>query len=507
MRRFCLLALFVSLIACQSAKGRKKSGGGAKAPAAAPAADTMADRDAVEKALAQLNDHIDGVILRLNLGSGQTGFRARQAHTLRDLIIVEGAGNKPRIYALERATLKPRWTTNLLEPSLYPAAENQTSVLLISRRYAHAVSLFSGSKTMRYVGGALNGLERPYLQLPFVPTGGGAAQSDTFYLPSLGSPDRNKTLESFSLISGQMGWGYRTNGLLDRTPIVGGDPRDPRLYFVDNKGIVTCLDANNYGIAPAAERWQAVLDNEVRHDFFLTEDVPGGEVGALYLVDNAGIVYCLDRATGSRRWSIAVGERPRSAPLVFGNLVVVKMESGLAAFDKDNVVYELKVTAGPDEGRTFLLRKGQDYKLGTGAKDDLHVSDRRLGAGQATFEFDGEVLAVRGKGILVNGLPTQGRTDLHGSDRLTLGGTILELTDRGNMPMWSGKQYDRILVRMGNRLLAAKGSTLYVLDADTGEEEGSPVAVPGARIMLVNTRDAKLFLIAGDGWVYAYLPR
>ena len=202
-----------------------------------------------------------------------------------------------------------------------------------------------------------------------------------------------------------------------------------------------------------------------------------------------------------------MGERPRSAPRVFGNLAVVKMQSGLAAFDKDNVVYELKVLVGPDEGSIFLLRKGQDYKLGTGAKDDLHVSDRGLGAGQATFEFDGEVLAVRGKGVLVNGLPAQGRTDLHGGDTLTLGGTILELTDRGNMPMWSGKQYDRILVRMGNKLLVAKGSTLYVLDADTGEEEGSPVAVPGARIMLVNTRDAKLFLIAGDGWVYAYLPR
>ncbi|MFQ5844212.1 MAG: PQQ-binding-like beta-propeller repeat protein [Planctomycetota bacterium] len=509
-RRVWLFALVVSLLACRSSKPTESSRlGDRRGPSRS--GDAL-DRDPVEQALLSLG--IEGAVLRLNVGNVQPDLRVRQAHVLRELILLEGPGSKPRIFALERGTLDARWTADLEEPTRFPASENADTILLISAHYAHALDADTGSRAMRYIGGALNGLERPPLRLPFTPTRGAAAQADTFYLPSLGSPDRNKTLESFSLVTGQMGWGYRTQGLMNTTPIVGGDPRDPRLYFVDSRGVVTCLDANNYANMPAAPRWQELLDNGIEHDMFLTPDtgVAGGgrassEVGALYCVDVEGVVYCLDRATGQRRWSIATGSAPRGPPRVFGDLCVVKLASGLAGFDAYSGVYELEVASGPDAGSRFVLRGGKVYKMGTAPTDDLHLSDRAIGASQVTLEIEGEVLTVSGAGLRVNDGSATGRVSVYGGDSIRVGETILRLRDRGNAPLWSGLRLDRVVCRVGDRLVVARGNTLHVLDVGSGAAVGGAVPVPGARLLLVNTQDANLYLVAGNAWVYALFPR
>ena len=86
-----------------------------------------------------------------------------------------------------------------------------------------ALESATGRRAMRFIGGALDGTRRPTLKLPFTPTGSAAGQIDTLYIPTLGAAGNNKNLESFSLVNGMRGWGYRASGEIRSAPVVGGD--------------------------------------------------------------------------------------------------------------------------------------------------------------------------------------------------------------------------------------------------------------------------------------------
>ena len=137
-------------------------------------------------------------------------------------------------------------------------------MFLVSEHYLHALEAGTGLRASQYVGGPLDGRRRPDLRLPFTPTGGAAGQHDTFYMPSLGSADSNKNIDAFSLVTGARGWGYRASGDILTSPVVGGAAGDPKLYFVTNTGLVTCLDATNYRQQPRGVRTQPLPVDHAR---------------------------------------------------------------------------------------------------------------------------------------------------------------------------------------------------------------------------------------------------
>ncbi|MGH7163532.1 MAG: PQQ-binding-like beta-propeller repeat protein [Planctomycetota bacterium] len=505
--RWFLVGLLAVAVAC---KGTSTSGTHSTMDESPRAAANLGDRDATERALMHLG--IDARILRhdLNRAGGKRGrIVIRQTHLLSDLILLETSDAKPNVYAIRRDALEPRWQAALMEPTEFRVGENEDTVLLVSAHYLHALAADSGRRAMEYVEGALQGLARPPLLLPFSPTGGAAAQPDTVYVPSLGSPGNNKTIESFSLITGQRGWGYRTLGNILTSPAVGGSRGDPKLYFVTDQGALTCLDAARYAFGPRAPRWEMRLDSGCDLDFFLTDDTKA-EVGALYLVDRRGVVYCVDRITGTRRWLHATGRRPAGAPRVFGNVCVVPLQSGLCGFDKDNVGYTLTVKGGPDDGKTFHVRKDGAAAVGSGGDAKIRVSGPGVAASHATLEIQGEVLHVapaEGKRVLLSGRPVQGSSRVLSGDDLALGGVVLAVTDHGTQPLWRDLPYDEIVARIGDKLVARAGRKLSLLDAYTGEAVAGPVDIPSARLFPANTKDANLYIVGGDAVLYTLYPR
>jgi hypothetical protein len=480
-------ALIAATVACKS--GTTKKGDNLRTPAggetAAPAA---LGQDAVERALMSLG--IEGAVLRHDVNQERKGadVRIAQTHLTNELILLETNEAKPRVLSFRRADMTPRWWSDLLEPTAFPVAASEDVCVLVSRHYAHAFETFTGRSAFQFVGGGLEGTRQPRCELPFTPTGGAAVGNDTFYVPSLGSPRNNKTIESFSLITGQIGWGYRTSAEILTTPVVGGPTTDPKLYLVTRTGHIVCMDATNYAFSPRANRWEQLTEAGVDFDLFVTED-SAADVGSVFVVDREGVVYCLNRVTGARRWTHATGRTPRGGPRVFGPVCVVPMKQGLCVFDTVNVIYALEVKGGVDDGSTKWVRAGQPATI-----DGV------------TFKLEGEVLTAAGKSFRAGGASTK-RASLFNGSEVVIGGTTVTVTDRGSQPLWSDKDYDEIVARIGEKLIARKGNALVALDMWTGEPAGETASLAGARLMPVNTTSANIYVVAGNAVLYTFYPR
>jgi outer membrane protein assembly factor BamB len=289
------------------------------------------------------------------------------------------------------------------------------------------------------------------------------------------------------------------------TPVVSGGIGDPKLYFVTTSGLVTCMDATNYGYAPAGARWEELLETGVAHDFFVTDDARG-EVGSIFLVDREGMVYCLNRITGERRWVNATGLRPAGPPAVFGDICVVKMTNGLCGFDRTNVVYRLVVESGPDEGNSYWVRAGTAYTLGKSDKADLTLSDKKTGDMHVTLKVEGEVLTATATGdntMRLDGGNAGKREIVRDGSLLAIGDTILRIEDRGSAPLWCGLKYDRIVGMAGNVLIAQTGTTLAALNPWNGQVVKGPFNMAGVRVIPTNTTSGTLFAVGGDAIIYA----
>lgn len=502
-RRLFLVVFLVTAFACKSTSKAGKKGAAVRGGAVS----ALADRDPIERALLQLG--VDGRVLRMNLndaGYEQKEIYAEKAWLLSDLLVIEDNQTKPSVYALRRNGLEPRWVTQLIEPTEQELSENVDTTFFVSRHYLTALASATGRRVMQYVGGALDGLARPPLELPFLPTGSAAGSQDTVFIPSLGSPDNNKMLESFSLVSGQRGWGWRTPGNLLTSPVVSGDISDPKIYFVTDGGVVVCLDGANYAYAPRGARWTEQLGSGVKYGVTVTADTKR-DVGGVFVVDRRGVVYCLDRITGVRRWVVATEQEATGMPSVFGDLCVVPMKGGLWGFHKDGLRYSLTVKSGPNAGTTFRVTRGAPSTLGRGADAAFRLSDAQVADSHAVFEVVGENLTVVGTApIKVNGLAAE-RAPLRAGDEVTVGGTVLVVGDPGAAALWRDLKYDGIVARIGDRLVARKGTTLTLLHASTGEAAGAAVQVPGGRLFPSNTSDGNLFVVGGNATLYALFPR
>jgi hypothetical protein len=258
-RLWIAVLIAAAIVACKSSK-KGEQGGSSKIESGKTATASVGESRA-ESALRTLG--IDGAVstLDLNQASYRDGpLNVAALHLLRNFVLAEGSGSKPRVIGIARSNLNARWISYLPEPSIYDVGENWDTALFVSKHYITPLDLADGRRAFRLPNSEIRA---PAKALPFTPTAGAAGQSDTIYIPSLGSSVNNKKLESFSLVSGQRGWGWRALGDVVTRPLVGGPSGDPKLYFVTNTGIATCLDARNYGFGPQAPRWESRLSDGV----------------------------------------------------------------------------------------------------------------------------------------------------------------------------------------------------------------------------------------------------
>ena len=506
--RLFLFGLFVTtLVACQGTKknGDSNISSGSRAALARP----IEGRDAIEIALMSLG--FEGRVLRVDLNEQRekkSKLEIAQAHLIGDILLLESdagvkvkktrkpsarrspskpkPGVQPMLLALRRSDLYPLWVSPIMEPNKFPIAANHDTVVLISEHYAHALELDTGRRAIRFMKGELAGLAQPFRRLAFTPTAGAAVGNDTMYLPTLGTAANNKTIMSRSLIVGLLGWGYRSSADVLTTPAIGGGASDPKLYFVTRTGHVVCMDATNYGFPPRGTNWEQLLEAGVDYDLLVTAD-DADEAGAVFLADRTGVVYCLNRITGERRWVNATGKTPTGGPTVFGNICVVPMESGLLGFDTRNVIYALREESGESAGKVHWIRAGKPRVLDNGL----------------TVAIEGEVLVVSGAGVAADDGAPGDRAVVRNGSKVLFRDQVLLVEDHGSAPLWTDLGYDRIVGRVGEQLIAQKGNTLVVIDQWTGEAAGAPVSVPGARLIPTNSTTANLFVIGGDATVYA----
>ena len=174
---------------------------------------------------------------------------------------------------------------------------------------------------------------------------------------------------------------------------------------------------------------------------------------------------------------------------MFGDVCIVKTESGLMAFDIDNVLYEVTVADGDEKGETTVVNARGPAKVG-----DLNL------------EIQNEVLYASGTSFKLAGKTTK-RAALRNGDRITVGRTTYSIKDRGTAALWKDQEYDRIVARVGNDLVAARGKNLYRIDARTGERVGEGIDFSAARFVPTNTNDGNVYVLGGDAIVYALFAR
>ncbi|MHC4955504.1 MAG: outer membrane protein assembly factor BamB family protein [Planctomycetota bacterium] len=495
------------LAACKSSKKKKnesssKLGGGTTRTAALAT-------DPVESALLSLG--IDGGVstLDLNQATYKSGpINAAQVHLLREVILVESADAKPRIVGITRGNLSANWISSLPEPSIYDVGEYGGSAFFVSKHYLTPIDLLDGQRTLRSSSG---GLRRPPIALPFTPTAGAAGQQDTCWVPSLGSSVNNKKVESFSSVTGQRGWGWRALGDVLTSPLVGGGAGDPKLYFVTNTGIVTCLDALNYGFGPEDPRWEMRLASGVApgHQPFLTEDT-ADTVGGLFVVDRRGTLYCVDRITGRRRWTNPTGRIPAGGPEVFGNLCLLPTSTGWVAYERDNVLYRVTVKNGDSKGDVLYLRNGPARTIGSSSSASLAIIDPKVKDVHLTFKVQGEVLTVSSNedaAMRVDGAEVGKRSSAENGTRITIGSTELHVEDIGAEALWKDLPVDRIVCRVGDKLIVTKDGLLRAINAYTGEPLTDWVRIGAVRFIPTNAFDANLTVLVGDAQLYTLYPR
>ncbi len=513
-KRLLLIGLMCFAFACKSKKAKEAGGSDPARTTTSKEASEPSGWDDVERAIMALG--IQGLVLKLDLGGADAmrdrkgGLRIMRAHLMSDLLLLESADSEPTLYGFNRKTLEARWVTTIKEPSAFPAAENPDMLFLVSAHYVTVLDAARGTRALHGRGG----IAAPALELPFSPTAGAAAQMDTFFIPSLGSPVNNKTLESFSGVTGARGWGYRSQGYIRNTPKVGGPWGDPKLYFMTDKGKIMALDAKGYAYRPTGPLWEQWLDDKADHDFYLTPDSKD-TVGAIFVADRSGIVYCIDRITGQRRWLHTSGRTPMGSPQVLGDVCVIRMDDGLHGYDTTNVVYTVTVDEGNGQSTEHVVRAGKVYKVGGGPGADINVGGQKT---ELSLEVLDEVLWATASGgedgeeasIVVNERAVgKMRAAIRGGDRVRVNGTVVTIADRGSAPLWRGLPYERAIVRVGNNLIVSSGDgELSVVDARTGEYVSGPSTLPGARVIPTNNSDdGILYVVAGDAVLYALLPR
>ena len=510
-RRLFLIGLLCFVFACKSKKAEEA--GGSDPARTSTGASEPSGWDDVERAIMALG--IQGLVLKLDLGGADTmgdrknTLRIARAHLMSKLLLLESEDNQPTLYAFDRKSLEASWVTTIKEPSAFPAAENPDMLFLVSAHYVTVLDSLRGTRVLH----GRRGIAIPALELPFTPTAGAAAQMGTFYVPSLGSPVNNKTLESFSGVTGTRGWGYRSHGYIRNTPKVGGPWGDPKLYFMTERGKITALDAKAYAYRPAGVLWEQWLDDKADFDFYITADSKD-TIGGIFVVDRSGIVYCIDRITGTRRWLHASGRAPKGGPQVFGDVCIVPMDDGLHGYDTTNVVYTVTVDEGDGRSTDHVVRSGKIYKVGGGPDADINVGGQKT---ELSLEVQDEVLWAIASGgeegeepsIVVNERAVgKMRAAIRSGDRVRVNGTVITIADRGSEPLWRGLPFKRAIVRVGNKLVVSNDADLSVIDARTGAYVSGPSNVPGARLIPTNNSDdGILYVVAGDAVLYALLPR
>lgn len=278
----------------------------------------------------------------------------------RDLIVLDASG---RFYVVSRRNLQPRWVGSLRHRLAKPPSESGGSYAFLTKDLGGAYWIESFNARSGTPG------DRFPRRLPFAAASGIAAEGGMVFVPSLGRPGNNKTIESVNLVSGRLGWGYKGTSLI----VGGAQSGSGNVIFAGSDGVVTALEAGS--TAPSNEAWTAKLAGYMDAGLAVTpKHVVAGTHDAL--------LYCLDSSSGDVNWMIGLDHPLRQrAPWVLGRTETVSRPSQIEG-------------AAPIQVQEFT---GIAFARTQGG---LHAFD--LGSGKSLFtqKSGGRPVLVNGKWVL-----------------------------------------------------------------------------------------------------------
>jgi outer membrane protein assembly factor BamB len=261
----------------------------------------------------------DNVVLVADL-AGEDGLDVHSVTLTSRHLIVEGDDGK--LYALDRVTMMPAWHYYGLPRTLdFPIYEAAGSYLMIT-----ANTLVQIHKT--------TGAEMSVSHLEFTPSTAPGGNDVTAYVGSWSHPNGNKTLYSVNLADGSEGWGFRTQGHITATPIVGGAPRQ-LVYVASHDGMIYGIETKGAFEPPPSPAWAQQAFGRNTANLTLTGDL-------LLVPSEEGALYALDKATGNRVWEYTSGKPLRSAAAATANAVYFDNEYGFHRLDRNgNLLWQL----------------------------------------------------------------------------------------------------------------------------------------------------------------------
>jgi len=248
-------------------------------------------------------------VIRINLGKKRPMSISAFFLMDRNLLVVSAAG---RLYCLDRGNFEVRWVNTLRHPLAKPPVESSTHFCFLMKDHQGAHWIQTISKRSGSIGA------RFPVRLPYSASSGIAANSAMIFVPSLGSPGNNRTLETVNTVSAKRGWGYRTTGMLMAPPAT--DPAGDLVILAGDDGVVTALSGR--ATAPNSENWIRDLGGIIRGAPAVTP--------AHVLVGNSdGILYNLNLFSGKTNWLIGLDEPLRTAPVIFGAVKEIEKSTGV----------------------------------------------------------------------------------------------------------------------------------------------------------------------------------
>ena len=310
--RVSAVAFLVVAVAATGCAGRRRGapavngpGGSAVMPVGAGGAQmvgvfTLAERG--ERELENLPWHPD--VIRANLAANGPVALTRVWSMADDVLAVDVTG---RLYCLSKRDLSPRWISTLRAEPKYPAAESATHYVFLEEDprgmwWLQWVSKRTGAEA-----------DRSPVKLPFAASAGVSATSSTAYLASLGSPIDNKTIETVDLLTGGLGWGYRTHARVTATPTL--DPAADTLLVLVEDGSVVGLPARPAVDSPAGVQWETTTLGSNRASPAMTKDWA-------FVASEDNFVYGFDVHGGQVRWRRGVHAPNTITPWVLGGELV-----------------------------------------------------------------------------------------------------------------------------------------------------------------------------------------
>lgn len=228
------------------------------------------------------------------------------------------------------------------------------------------------------------------------------ANESALYAPTYATPGGNKTIQSVGLVSGALGWGWRTADDVVADMAKAGPHGGDMVYAVTETG-----DVHAFPAAPASERdpapaWITRLHAGVRRDLA----VDGEDLG---VVTSDNRLACIDRITGALRWQAYANPREQAGSAAqFSSKHVYYVCGGeLRAHDRATGA---RAWAVPGATQYVCERGGRTIVAGEGSR--LWSVDTKTGKVLATGSAPGwtfparptpdtTVFAVSDRGMLV----------------------------------------------------------------------------------------------------------